>query len=968
MTRSLALLLACMLIPAIVLAGGDPLDRSNVVWTSPSLNSSGSMPLGNGDIGLNVWVEQDGDLLFYISKTDAWSDSCRLLKLGRVRVKLSPNPFMKGLPFVQTLRLHEGEIEIVAGEAASAVTLRVWVDANHPVIHVEADGKQAFALEASLEVWRTADRKLEGQELFSAYGMNGAPHPTFEHRDVAGGSGDQITWYHRNPSSIWPEVLKLQGMEAWTKQAPDPLLDRTFGGAMWGQGLVSQGPESLKSSQPRTHHAVSIACLTAQTATPDEWRRKLDGLVAEAKSLDLDKSRNAHRKWWADFWDRSYVRVSGTGVGMTGGITINDIPLRIGADSNGQNLFHGLIRRARIFSHGLSPEQIAALAQSPDAAPPANTGLLGDWILDHVGGTIPNAALRQGSGSGTTGASMPAKISGELTLADAPGGKALRFDGKGFVEVAYDRHLDLTSAITLDAWICPDAEPGGGARIMDKCIAGTAVGYTFDTCPNNSLRFILDAGTISYDARLEPGKWHHVAAVLDGMTGRQIIYLDGKPVASLTHGGNTDEVTQGYALQRFVNACAGRGAFPIKFNGSIFTVDAKEGDAHYDGDYRRWGGPYWFQNTRLPYWPMLASGDYDMMLPLFRMYLAALPYATERCRTYYGHGGAFFPETMYFWGTNDGDDYGWDRKNKPVSQVDNGYIGRYWSGGIELLAMMLDYHTHTGDAAFAKSTLLPFADAIVTFYDKHYPRDEAGKLLFKPAQSLETWQDVINPLPEIAGLNFALGELLSLPADLTGKDRRAVWTRLRGELPPMPTKQIDGDTVLAPAREILGPIMNCENPELYAIFPYRLYGVGKPNLDLARRTFTHRRFKGSWGWQQDDTQAAYLGLAADAARLVAARFSMHNVEQRFPAFWGPNFDWVPDQDHGCNGLNALQTMLLQTDGRKLILFPAWPKQWDVEFKLHAPKQTVVEGVYRDGKMQSLRVTPESRRADVKIGQ
>ena len=106
MTRSLALLLACMLIPAIVLAGGDPLDRSNVVWTSPSLNSSGSMPLGNGDIGLNVWVEQDGDLLFYISKTDAWSDSCRLLKLGRVRVKLSPNPFMKGLPFVQTLRLH----------------------------------------------------------------------------------------------------------------------------------------------------------------------------------------------------------------------------------------------------------------------------------------------------------------------------------------------------------------------------------------------------------------------------------------------------------------------------------------------------------------------------------------------------------------------------------------------------------------------------------------------------------------------------------------------------------------------------------------------------------------------------------------------------------------------------------------------------------------------------------------------
>jgi hypothetical protein len=59
-------------------------------------------------------------------------------------------------------------------------------------------------------------------------------------------------------------------------------------------------------------------------------------------------------------------------------------------------------------------------------------------------------------------------------------------------------------------------------------------------------------------------------------------------------------------------------------------------------------------------------------------------------------------------------------------------------------------------------------------------------------------------------------------------------------------------------------------------------------------------------------------------------------------------------------------MLLQTDGRKIFLLPAWPKQWDVEFKLHAPRQTVVEGVYRDGKMQSLRVTPESRRADVEM--
>ena len=36
------------------------------------------------------------------------------------------------------------------------------------------------------------------------------------------------------------------------------------------------------------------------------------------------------------------------------------------------------------------------------------------------------------------------------------------------------------------------------------------------------------------------------------------------------------------------------------------------------------------------------------------------------------------------------------------------------------------------------------------------------------------------------------------------------------------------------------------------------------------------------------------------------------------------------------------------------------------FKLHAPQRTVVEGVYRDGKLASLRVTPGARRRDVTI--
>ena len=62
----------------------------NVVWESPSKDHQGSMPIGNGDIGLNVWVEENGDICFYIGKTDSWGDNGRLLKVGKVRVQCEP--------------------------------------------------------------------------------------------------------------------------------------------------------------------------------------------------------------------------------------------------------------------------------------------------------------------------------------------------------------------------------------------------------------------------------------------------------------------------------------------------------------------------------------------------------------------------------------------------------------------------------------------------------------------------------------------------------------------------------------------------------------------------------------------------------------------------------------------------------------------------------------------------------------
>jgi hypothetical protein len=85
-------------------------DSYKVVRNSPSNNVNGTMPLGNGDISANVWV-QDGDLLFLIGKTDAWDENRINCKLARVRVKMSPNPFAAGKPPLRFMAAHRQPLQ-----------------------------------------------------------------------------------------------------------------------------------------------------------------------------------------------------------------------------------------------------------------------------------------------------------------------------------------------------------------------------------------------------------------------------------------------------------------------------------------------------------------------------------------------------------------------------------------------------------------------------------------------------------------------------------------------------------------------------------------------------------------------------------------------------------------------------------------------------------------------------------------
>ncbi|MGN0538932.1 MAG: DUF5703 domain-containing protein [Candidatus Fimenecus sp.] len=420
----------------------------------------------------------------------------------------------------------------------------------------------------------------------------------------------------------------------------------------------------------------------------------------------------------------------------------------------------------------------------------------------------------------------------------------------------------------------------------------------------------------------------------------------GKSYVYISGGKDADKITQGYALQRYMNLCGGKGRFPVKFNGSIFTCQPSPHSESENYDYRNWGGYYWFQNTRLIYWSMLFSGDYDLMMPFFRLYTDNLDFAKYRTQKYFGHGGAFYPETMSIFAAYADSNYGWDRKDLPDGTTLNTYIRYYYSGGLEAAMMMLLYCRNTEDTDFLKNHCLPFVKEILLFFREHFTKED-GSICFEPTSSLETWHNCINDSPDIAGVTAVCEFLLAIGTD--DEELKAMCAEIQAALPPLPIGKRRIKRVVMPfEKNIERTKMNCENPELYTVFPYAIYKIGNPDLKIGINTFKARREKASCGWQQHGVQAAFLGLRKEAFREILKNCKNTNKDCIFPVFYGPNYDWLPDQDNGANMNMAIAKSLVQENDEKIFLLPAWDKSMDVSFRLPVGKNNFITVVYKKG--------------------
>ncbi len=435
------------------------------------------------------------------------------------------------------------------------------------------------------------------------------------------------------------------------------------------------------------------------------------------------------------------------------------------------------------------------------------------------------------------------------------------------------------------------------------------------------------------------------------------------------------KIGRNYQLFRYMLGCNAYGSSPTKFNGGLFTFDPCYVDSaqSFTPDYRKWGGgTMTAQNQRLVYFPLLKSGDFDLMKPQFAFYMEILKNAELRSRVYWNHNGGCFSEQIENFGLPNPSEYGWKRPSTFDKGLEyNAWLEYQWDTVLEFCSMMLDTHDYSHANV---DEYVPLIESVLTFFDEHYrwlaiqrgrkALDGEGHLVLYPGSACETYKMAYNSTSTISALKVVLGKLIELPLDSV---RKAHWKQLLVTIPPITIREENGKKMIAPAK-LWERVNNVESPQLYPVFPWRIYGTGKKDLDIAVNTYLcdsdALKFRSHVGWKQDNIFAACLGLTKEAQRLVSLKMKDGNL--RFPAFWGPGYDWTPDHNWGGSGMIGLQEMLLQANEDKILLFPAWPLEWDVHFKLYAPNNTIVEAELKNGKVIQLKVNPVKRMKDIVI--
>ncbi|MDC7287829.1 DUF5703 domain-containing protein [Blautia schinkii] len=268
--------------------------KSNVVYHELGQSDRSSMPIGNGELCASVWVEEEGKIRLYLSRTDALTEFDRTVKLGMAEISLSPNPFLEG-EYLQVLCLDKGQITI-EGRGAKIV---VFADMGQEHLYITGSFECETDVTAEYIAWRTSP-----SVYVSEYPVK---TEVCEAADTVFSSEDQVVFYHKNGKTIIPETARLQEVEEAISVMPDCLENRIFGGVM----LLKEG-HLKRENVLEKNAAASFELVFITQSMQGEETEFIKDLKEQRNHLEeAGRVRAESQAAWQEYWCRSYLFVSG---------------------------------------------------------------------------------------------------------------------------------------------------------------------------------------------------------------------------------------------------------------------------------------------------------------------------------------------------------------------------------------------------------------------------------------------------------------------------------------------------------------------------------------------------------------------------------------------------------------------------------------------------------------------------------